>query len=178
MICKRCGNDIPDKYRDCPICGTLMVPEKSWKLRLAAFTMTAADLLVIIMSFLNLMILILSAHYAVDSNNGTMYSHIAYFFNPLMATVDVTFGIMLAPCPLFSVLGKYEMKKTHMSGLIKMTVAHCGLFIWSITYPIFSYLITNTVSPIMNFAICQIAVYALLSAAMLIYLWRLRHELF
>ncbi len=178
MICNRCNNYVFDDAEVCPICGNIIEIEKSRRIIIAPYVMTAADLLVIIMSFINAIVLILSVHYAVDLNTGTDYSHLEYLFIPLMPTIDVIFGLALIPLPLLSIAGKYEMRKVNAAGLTKMTIAHCALFVWSVTYPVLCFIVTGIVSPLWIFTLCQIAVYTLLSAATLIYLWSSRHIIF
>ncbi len=178
MICDRCNNYVSDESDVCPICGNIIEIEKSRRILIAPYIMTAADLLVIIMSFINAIFLILSVHYATDLNTSTGFTLPLYLFIPFMPTIDLIYGLTLIPIPLLSILGKYEMRHVKESGLTKMTIAHCALFVWSVTYPVLCFIITGTVSPIWIFTICQIAVYSLLSAATLIYLWSSRHIIF
>lgn len=179
VICKRCNNVVPDDSHQCPACGNVIKVIKSKPLRMFLFTITAADVLAVIMSFINAALLITAAHYATDLHNGIVYaSRVAYFSNPLLAILDILYILILLPAPVVSAAARYKIRRANVSGLIMMTAIHFTLFVWSITYPLLSYFITNTVSPVLNFTIWQIAIFTLLSAPMLVYMWRSKRTMF
>ena len=179
MICKRCNNVISDDSHQCPACGNVIKVIKSKQIRMFLFTAVAADVLVILMSFINAFLLVTASHYTTDLNNGIIIAtRIAYFSDPLLVILDLLYLFILLPLPVISAVAGYKARKATISGLIIMTAAHVTLFVWSITYPLLSYIITDTVSPVLNFTIWQIVIYTLLSAPMVIYLWRSKHTIF
>lgn len=173
MTCKKCQTLLSDDTVVCPICGMPTVRRKSKQRSLLGLSAIGTDLLTLAMTLVHTYLLATAAHYATDLSQGLWYAkQVAYWFAPLLLWLDILFGILLLAFPILSVIARYQMSHSKKSGLILITVVHAALLVWSICYPLFSYLLTGLVSPVLTFCIWQIAIFSVASAIMLFYLWR------
>ena len=179
MYCKRCENEIPDNSVRCPACGFPIRTVRSKQHRRVGRTIIATDVLTIVMSIINVVLLVSGAHYATDLYNGGWFAvRMAFFAKPLVAVIDILYLLVLLPFPFVSVVARHKMQQARQTGLIMMTSLHAALLVWSVTYPLLIFFVTGAFSPVFTFFVWQISLFTLLSATSLVYLWHSERIIF
>ena len=117
MYCKRCENEIPDNSVRCPACGFPIRTVRSKQHRRVVRTIIATDVLTIVMSIINAVLLVSGAHYATDLYNGGWFAvRMAYFSQSNMHYLRKKGGVFL--WIKLGLIGKHSLPKKRKSNYI------------------------------------------------------------
>ena len=165
--CPRCNQILPDDTEVCPICGTKNKRIFNKKTRFVKFLIHSFDALIIIMSLVNLGILLTCSHYCLVYDYGIFAIHIAYCTEyPLLILIETVFLIALIAFPILSVVARKKMMRRRKAGVYMMIALSAGLLLWTVAFPICTFLATFIISPVLPLVGAQIVIFNIIAVTL------------
>lgn len=167
MICKKCGNSIPDSCQICPACGNLIRRRKRKRGLSVLSAVLLSPLLNFLMGGFNLLVLFSVGHYPTSMEGGLALAiQRMYFAHPSLKAVNLIFGILFVASFILSVVATYYTQhygSIGPIGPILTIIAHGTQLCWTVLYPSVFYFIVGVASPILSMTMGVTAVYTALA---------------
>ena len=172
MICKRCDSLIPDDASQCPACGRPFNRAIKRKNPLAT-VIRLSDCLVLLMTVLNGVLALTASHFTLSTENGIFYEKmVMYYYFPILEWTDFASEIALLIALGLSAVAHFWLRRERRAGLVLIIALHAFNLLWAVGYPVFVYLLTGIVTPILGFTMVQATVYFGCAAFSSLYLIR------
>ena len=172
FYCRRCDRDFPEDTATCPICGAVNYQLRNKVLGPIRFLISCSDLLAILMSIVNFGILVTCSHYCGFYEYGIFAAHYYYaLLYPLLFPFEMIFLVTLFAAPILSIVARRFLNRREKKGRFIMLGVYVGLLIWSLALPLFTFIATGIISPIIYIWIIYNAVFVALAATVTILLF-------
>ncbi len=173
FYCRRCDRDFPDDTVACPICGAVNYKLRNKKLAPTRFLISCSDLLAILMSVLNFGILVTCSHYCEVYEYGIFGAHYLYAtYFPILLPIEIIFLITLIAAPVLSIVARRLLNRRQKSGIFMIIGVYAGLLIWSLALPLFTFLATGIISPIIPIWIAYNVIFLVLAVTVTVFLFK------
>ena len=108
---------------------------------------------------------------APHKGHGIFAAHYFYAtYYPTLFPIEMAFLVSLIGAPVLSIIARRMLNQRRRSGIFMMIGVYTGLLIWSLALPLFTFLATGIISPIIPIWIAYNVVFAALAVTVVILL--------